>query len=60
MTSYAILKQRTIALDTAIRTHTRITEKKNLLAAQAGEEAADALAHVVEWLETARKREEGT
>lgn len=60
MTSYAILEQRAIALDTAIRTHTRITEKGNLEAAKAGEAAADALAHVVELLETARKREEGT
>jgi len=55
--TYAQLKRKAINLDLDIRRTIRAT--KSPKAQQAAEHAADNLAHqVVEWLETARKREE--
>jgi len=54
--SYTELKQKAILLDLQIRRKIKATNSPRAQAA--AEKAADYLAHqVVEWLETARKRE---
>ena len=56
MTTFKELKQKTIELDIEIRQH--IQQCKNKNAQWAAEQAVDILSHqVVEWLETAAKRE---
>ena len=59
MVSYATFKQQLIEVDTQIRKHMRETQKQTPKATFAAEQAVDILAHqVIEWLETARRREQ--